>query len=221
MCKAVLFDMDGVLVDSEHLMLHVAAEALRAFDISAKPEDFEPYIGTDEENYFGSVMRKYGKKYTKEVRDHAFDVYGMRISSDNVCHDAERIISALKNASIPFAICSSANKKKIRHNLRVLGMHADDFDAVVSGEDVTRNKPDPEIYLTGAAILGISAKDCIVVEDSLSGIRSGKAAGAVTVGVGTTLTKAQFDAEGNADYYISELSGLPAVLARNGIMIEY
>lgn len=219
MSKAVLFDMDGVLIDSEGLMLKAAAESMHAFGIEAVPEDFIPYIGMEAEKYFGNVMEKYGKHYTDEVKVHTYNVYGDIITPEYVCEYATEILTALRKANIPFAICSGAVRQKINHNLKALGLSDKDLPAVISGDDVKNNKPHPEIYLTGASILGIAPEDCIVVEDSLGGIRAGKASGAKTVGVGTTLTKADFDKEGNADYFVNSLAELPQILAENGIKL--
>ncbi|MBE6568725.1 MAG: HAD family phosphatase [Ruminococcaceae bacterium] len=219
MSKAVLFDMDGVLIDSEGVMLKAAAAGMKAFGIEAAPEDFIPYIGMEAEKYFGSVMEKYGKHYTDEVKVHTYTVYGRIITPEYVCPYAPEILHTLRKSGIPFAICSGAVRQKIGHNLKALGLTEQELPAVISGDDVTHNKPDPEIYLKGAKAIGIEAKDCIVVEDSLGGIRAGKASGAKTVGVGTTLTEADFAKEGNADYFIKSLAELPAILIENGINI--
>ena len=213
MKKAVLFDMDGVLIDSEVVMLHAAMEGFQPFGIDATPEDFAPYVGAGENAYLGNVARKYGVAYTPEVRDHVYDVYGEKINRSYTCPRAGEIIAALTEQGIPFAICSSADKVKIHHNLRALGSPETAFPAIVSGEDVTKNKPEPEIYEKGAAILGVKPEECIVVEDTLNGIRAGKSSGATTVAVGTSLNLTDFIAGGNADYYIPNLPGLIRILS--------
>ena len=220
MSKAILFDMDGVLVNSEGVMLEAAAKALRSFGLEAVPEDFIPYIGMEAEIYLGKVMEKYGSKYSEDAKEHTYNVYGEIISPENVCEYAPEMIRALRQNKIPFVICSGAVRSKIGHNLRILGLHPDDFTAIVSGNDVVHNKPDPEIYRKGAELIGVAPQDCIVVEDSLVGIRAGKASGAITVGVGTTLTKEDFEKEGNADYYIKSLRELPEILSQNGIYMK-
>ena len=85
MKKAVLFDMDGVLIDSEVVMLHAAMEGFQPFGIDATPEDFAPYVGAGENAYLGNVARKYGVAYTPEVRDHVYDVYGEKINRSYTC----------------------------------------------------------------------------------------------------------------------------------------
>lgn len=217
MSKAVLFDMDGVLIDSEIVMLHAAIEGLKPYGIEARPEDFAPYVGAGEDAYLGNVVRKYGVDYTLAVKSHVYDVYGEKITHEYTCPMAAEIIQALTEKKIPFAICSSADKAKIHHNLRALGIPESAFPAIISGEDVTRNKPEPEIYEKGAAILGVHPEECIVVEDTLNGIRAGKRSGATTVAVGTSLNLTDFIAGGNADYYIPTLPGLIHILAQNGL----
>ena len=217
MKKAVLFDMDGVLIDSEVVMLDAAIEGLGAFGIHATPEDFAPFVGAGEDAYLGNVVRKYGVDYTLAVKSHVYDVYGEKINHTYTCPRAGEIIAALTAKEIPFAICSSADKAKIHHNLRALGIPETAFPAIVSGEDVTHNKPAPEIYEKGAAILGVKPEECIVVEDTLNGIRAGKSSGATTVAVGTSLNLTDFIAGGNADYYIPTLPGLIRIMRQNGL----
>ena len=217
MKKAILFDMDGVLIDSEVVMLDAAIEGLQPYGIYAVPEDFAPFVGAGENAYLGNVVRKYGHDYTPEVRDHVYDVYGEKINHTYTCPRAGEIIAALTAKKIPFAICSSADKAKIHHNLRALGIPENAFPAIISGEDVTKNKPAPEIYEKGAAILGVKPEDCLVVEDTLNGIRAGKSSGATTVAVGTSLNLTDFIAGGNADYYIPTLPGLIRILRQNGL----
>lgn len=219
MKKAVLFDMDGVLIDSEIVMLHAAIDGLKHYGIDAKPEDFAPFVGAGEDAYLGSVVRKYGVEYTLAVKSHVYDVYSEMITHEYTCPCAREIIAALTAKAIPFAICSSADKAKIHHNLRALGIPKTAFPAIVSGEDVLKNKPAPEIYEKGAAILGVKPEDCIVVEDTLNGIRAGKLSGATTVAVGTSLNLTDFIACGNADYYIPTLLGLIRILQQNGLDI--
>ena len=217
MKKAVLFDMDGVLIDSEVVMLHAAIDGLKPYGIDAKPEDFAPFVGAGEDAYLGNVVRKYGVDYTLAVKSHVYDVYGEMITHAYTCPRAGEIIAALAKQGIPFAICSSADKAKIHHNLRALGIPETAFPAIVSGEDVTKNKPEPEIYEKGAAILGVKPEDCIVVEDTLNGIRAGKLSGATTVAIGTSLNLTDFIVGGNADYYLPTLSGLVRILRQNGL----
>ena len=110
MKKAVLFDMDGVLIDSEVVMLDAAIEGLGAFGIHATPEDFAPFVGAGEDAYLGNVVRKYGVDYTLAVKSHVYDVYGEKINHTYTCPRAGEIIAALTAKEIPFAICSSADK---------------------------------------------------------------------------------------------------------------
>lgn len=220
MSKAVLFDMDGVLIDSEVVMMQAAIEGMRSLGVEASPEDFLPYVGTGEDAYLGNVFQKYGGVYTPAVKAHVYDVYGEMIAAKYSCPMAAEIIQALTEKHIPFAICSSADKAKIHHNLRALGIPENAFPAIISGEDVTKNKPDPEIYQKGAEKLGVCTQECIVVEDTLNGIRAGKRSGAQTVAVGTSSSRSDFMNAGNADYYISALPWLVHILAQNGLPLD-
>ncbi len=84
------------------------------------------------------------------------------------------------------AVASSADRVKIGINLREIGLSADIFDAIISGEDVERKKPFPDIYLLAAERIGLKPENCLVVEDAVSGITAGKAAGCKCLAVTTS-----------------------------------
>jgi len=73
--KGIIFDMDGVLVDSEMVMANASVLGMKDYNIDASPEDFVPYFGTDDKTYFGSVVRQHGGEYTQEIAEHIYDIY--------------------------------------------------------------------------------------------------------------------------------------------------
>jgi len=205
--KAVLFDMDGVLVDTERLMPRAAAEAFGDMGIPATEGDFLENVGKSGEVYFGKAAEKYGFKYTEEMPDRAYEKYGSMVGSEHAAKGAHEVLRYVKDRGFKTALCSGACVYKIECNLRALGITRDFFDCVVTGEDVTRNKPDPEIYLRAIAALGVKPEECAVVEDSMNGIAAGHASGAFTVGVGTSFSREDFEACGNCDAFIDTLCG--------------
>lgn len=207
--KAILFDMDGVLIDSEEVMALSTVEALGHFGIRTKPEDYFPFVGKGEELYIGGVVRNHGFVYVPEMKAHTYAVYGKNIGAANCIPGAADMIRDVVRAKIPHALCSGAELPKVLHNLRALGLTTDDFNAILSANDVTRNKPFPDIYLKGATVLGISPDECVVVDDTLAGVASGKAAGAYTIAIGGTYTAEQFREQGLADAFVEK----PAMLS--------
>ncbi|MBE6615668.1 MAG: HAD family phosphatase [Ruminococcaceae bacterium] len=206
--KAILFDMDGVLIDSEGVMALSTIEALGHFGIRTKAEEYHPFVGKGEELYIGGVVRNHGFVYVPEMKAHTYDVYGKNIGAANCIPGAADMIREVVQAKIPHALCSGAELPKVLHNLRALGLTTADFDVILSANDVTRNKPFPDIYQKGAAELGMDPADCVVVDDTLSGVASGKAAGAYTIAVGGTYTAEEFREQGLADAFVEK----PAML---------
>lgn len=187
--KGIIFDMDGVLVDSEPAMAHASVIGMAKHGIYVKDEDFYPYFGTDEKTYFGSVFEKYGGKYTPEIAEEIYDIY---------CETAPSVISIFPGVSETFkklhdmgyklAIASSSIKRKLDVNITSTGIDKNILDAVVCGSDVVKRKPDPEIFLKAAEKLGLSPANCLVAEDAISGVKAAKAAGMYCFGVTTTFS---------------------------------
>ena len=202
MYKAILFDMDGVLIDSEGVMAVSTIQALATFGIRTTAEEYSPFIGKGEDLYIGGVVRNHGFVYVPEMKAYTYEVYGRNIGEANCIPGAADMIRAVVKAGIPHALCSGAELPKVLHNLHALELTTEDFDVILSANDVTRNKPFPDIYLKGAAGLGMDPADCVVVDDTLSGVASGKAAGAYTIAIGGTYTKEQFDKQGLADAFV-------------------
>ena len=110
------------------------------------------------------------------------------------------------------AVCSAADRRKVLYNLMAIGVSEDLFGAIVTGSDIERKKPFPDIYLKGAAMIGMDPKDCLVVEDAVSGVQAAHAAGMDAVGVPTTFSKEELQARVAPEYLVNvirELADLP------------
>ncbi|MBP7401678.1 MAG: HAD-IA family hydrolase [Clostridia bacterium] len=209
--RAVLFDCDGVLVDSEAPLARIAALALHDFGIPAEPENFAPFIGMGEDAYIGGVSQRYGFAYSLDMKKHVYDKY-IELCGEMVrpMPGAVELLRTLRAAGVRIAMATSADRVKAGANLRVLGMDETGFDAVVTGDDVERKKPFPDIYLIAAARCGAEPADAWVVEDAESGVQAGKAAGMRVAGLTSALPAGRLLAAG-ADAVIAgldELSGL-------------
>ena len=184
MITTVLFDMDGVLLDSENAIRKSSVEALKEYGINALESDFIPFTGMGEQRFIGGVSEKYGVPYQDGMKTLAYKIYGEKHRGDIVIYDGIReMILSLKKAGIKRAVASAADRTKVLINLSCIGLTEDDFDAVITGSDIKEKKPNPEIYLTAAAAVNSAAENCVVVEDAISGIKAGKAAGMYAVGI--------------------------------------
>ena len=211
--EAVLFDMDGVLIDSEELMAKSGILGLKDYGIDAKPEDFVEFVGCGENRYIGGVAEKHGVPFDPEMKERAYYYYGLYVEDEaQVPPEVKVILPMLKQKGYKIAVCTSGDWNKVVHNLRAIGVDRDVFDGFVTGDKITHLKPDPEIYLTGASLVGTDPANCLVVEDAPSGIRAAHAAGMKVVGITSTFDKEYLIANGNPDYIISSLNELPDIL---------
>lgn len=178
---ACLFDLDGVLVDSERIYTKIweAIESqwptgIEDFAYKIKGTTLEDIL----ERYFPEDVRE---QVTKElIRLEAMMIYGP-------LPGAVEFLDTLKAKGIPIALVTSSNGLKMDHLWHDMPGFKEKFDVIITGDQVSHSKPDPEGYLTAAAALGVDPKRCAVFEDSLQGVKAGKEAGAFVIGVAGTL----------------------------------
>ena len=207
--KAILFDMDGVLIESEFLMRHSAIQALAEYGIEAKHEDFREFTGMGEDKFVGGVAEKYGHTYTFDMKERAYDYFGQQVKEmAHVPGGAKEMLLALHEKGLVMAVCSAADLRKVRYNIQAIGVDESIFSALVTGSDVARKKPFPDIYLEGARRVGIAPEDCLVIEDAVSGIQAAHAAGMDAVGVPTTFSREELMARVHPEYLLNEIKEL-------------
>ena len=212
--KAILFDMDGVLIESEFLMRHSAIQALAEWGIQAKHEDFREFTGMGEDMFVGGVAQKYGHTYTFDMKERAYDYFGAQVKElAHVPNGVKEMLLALHEKGLVMAVCSAADLRKVRYNIQAIGVDESIFSALVTGSDVARKKPFPDIYLEGARRVGIDPKDCLVVEDAVSGIKAAHAAGMDAVGVPTTFSKEELMERVSPEYLLNEIKELTDLFA--------
>ena len=185
---AVLFDMDGVLVDSEPIINAAAIRALAEFGIRARPEDFGPFVGAGEDRYVGGVAELHGQTYVPQMKHRTYDWY-LKLLPDmgKAFPGARDLVEYLYRQGIPCAVASSADRIKVEANLTtVLQLPLDRFAALVTGEDVFRRKPHPDIFLEAARRLDVPPQACCVIEDAVNGVEAARAAGMRCIAVTTT-----------------------------------
>jgi HAD superfamily hydrolase (TIGR01509 family) len=179
MIKAILFDMDGVLVDSEEFICQAAIAMFREKGLMVRPEDFIPFVGTGENRYIGGVAEKYNFTVDiQEVKKRTYAIYDTIVRNKlKPLPGVQEFIAACRKRGLKIAVATSADEIKMRINLREIGLPVETFDATVNGLQVERKKPFPDIYLMAAELLGVPRKNCLVVEDAPSGIKAARAAG--------------------------------------------
>lgn len=187
MVKAVIFDMDGVLIDTVELGLAVRKQLLARYDVdldTVPDPQGEGHRAASLKHLLASVESSYGididpDEFAKLSIEH------MRSSLHKHVKSADpglvTFLDELKEHNIPCAIASSSLRAGIETKLEVLGIK-DYFTVIVTGSDVTKHKPNPEVYLRVIADLHIPPEACVIFEDSLTGVQAGRAAGCKVVG---------------------------------------
>lgn len=186
--KGVVFDMDGVLIDSEQLMSRSAILALKEFGVEAQPWDFIPYMGQGENSFIGNVARKYNVEYQYAMKYRAYEIYDMLVCTEaKLFPHIKETLTMLRNRGYKISLASGADIMKVTSNIKAIEMEETDFNAFVTGNDVTRNKPEPDIFLLAAERMKINPAYCLVCEDTISGIKAAKAAGMQCLGITSSL----------------------------------
>jgi HAD superfamily hydrolase (TIGR01509 family) len=205
MIEAVLFDMDGVLVDSEEYINQAAIQFFSENGLDVKPEDFEPFIGAGENRYIGGVAEKYGLNIEiEQAKKRTYEIYEQIVSNNlSPLEGVMEFIEKAKKRKLKLAVATSADEVKMKINLKESGIDEALFDTLVNGSQIDRKKPDPEIYLKAAKQLGVDPKKCLVVEDAVNGVEAAKAAGSKCVAVQTSFSASQL---AQADWIFESLS---------------
>lgn len=177
-----LFDLDGVLIDSERLYTKIweAIElqwptGIDNFAYKIKGTTLEDIL----DHYFPDP------KVQAEVVKELYRLEGLMIYEP--LPGAVEFIDKLRERDIPVALVTSSNSKKMEHLWSDMPRFKEKFDVIITGDEVSRSKPDPEGYLTAARVIGMLPERCVVFEDSLQGVKAGRAAGSYVVGVAGTL----------------------------------
>ncbi len=194
--KGVIFDMDGVLVDSEEFICRAACRMFAEKGLTVQPEDFFDFIGTGENRFIGGVAEKYNFPLEiNEAKKRTYDIY-LEIIVGNLrpLAGVGEFVAMCRGKGLKLAIASSADKRKVDGNLKEIGLPQDSFDAIVCGEDVEKKKPAPDIFLLAAKKIGLAASDCLVIEDAVTGVAAAKAAGAKCMALTSSFTPPQLAA---------------------------
>jgi HAD superfamily hydrolase (TIGR01509 family) len=206
--KGIIFDMDGVLIDSEPFIIKAATQMFAEYGLKIQPHDFHPFTGTGEKRFIGGVAEKYNFAVDIEcAKNRTYDIYLEIIKGKlKPLPGAKDFIARCRKANKKIAIASSADWRKVRGNLAEINLPVKLFDAVVAGEDVEYKKPAPDIFLLAAEKIGLDPKDCLVIEDAPSGIKAAKVAGCKCLAITSSFTSEQLP---SADFYAPDLAHVP------------
>lgn len=209
--KALIFDMDGVLVDSEPLHKRAKQMTFREAGIHFPEETYDNYKGRPDATMFHELLAGRSVDEIAELlhRKHQF--------FEKIEHELQPIPGAVgfvrwAASRYRLALATSATPRNRGAALQSLGL-ADCFESLVDTARFQRPKPDPEIFQVAMRDLKLDATDCWIIEDSLPGVRAGNAAGCFTVGITTTFDSASLSAAG-ANMVVSSFTELRRSMER-------
>jgi len=191
MIRGLLFDMDGVLADSEPFICRAAMMMFSELGLTVKPDDFKPFVGTGENRYIGGVAEKYGVNLNIEkVKSRTYEIYCEIIKGNlKPLPGAKEFVGYCRRRGFRMALATSADNIKMVANLNEIGLPPDAFNATVTGLEVANKKPYPDIYLKAADKIGLKPEECLVVEDAVSGIKAAISAGCRCLAVTTSFDR--------------------------------
>jgi len=206
--RAVLFDMDGVLVCSENYINQAGVEMFREKGYTVNSQDFLEFTGMGENKYLGGVAEKHGIPFDLEKdKARTYELYHTLVKGRlSPLPGAIEFIRECKAKGLLTALATSADKIKMEINLREIGLPLDTFNATVNGLEIENKKPAPDIFLKASMRLGVDPQSCLVVEDAVSGVSAGKAAGSKVLALTTTFSSTELK---EADWIAKDLSAVP------------
>ena len=177
--KTIVFDMDGVLLDSEQLVMNIWILLGEKYNYSGIEQAMIECLGTNREETRQIMERIYGEDFPYEdFRSEAKEMFMERTKKDGVPlkPGARELLQFLKINGWRIGLASSTSGDTVKNELQTVGLY-DFFEVVVSGEMVRESKPHPEIYFKACELLDVDPKQAIAVEDSKNGVRSAAMAG--------------------------------------------
>lgn len=184
MTKAIIFDMDGVIVDTEYVEFGFLKEFIHHINNGTahfSDSELSVLVGKSYHDLYSTISFFTGNRFAlDEIGQRYCEFISGKFSSLNYLdifrHDIRKVIDLCKDRNIKLAVASSSRKLHIEDVLTACNIR-NDFELIVSGEQFKKSKPDPEIYKYTTRKLGVDAKNAIAIEDSYSGILSAKSAG--------------------------------------------
>ena len=185
MIQTVIFDMDGVIIDSEPVYFKIDKQMFEELNIDVSFEEHCSYVGTSSQNMWDTIIKKHGiANQPRELMRKEYNLYMdylVNASDLQPIDGVLELINDLHKNNFRLILASSSRMETINIILKKFKL-SDLFMAKISGSDLVHSKPHPEIFLSAARLMRSEAKDCVVIEDSKNGVAAAKAAGMKCIG---------------------------------------
>ena len=219
--KALIFDLDGTIFDSESAIFRAWQQVYAEQGATLTLETWLPLIGTNEVEFnpLADIEGQGGRPVDHDlVLERAKTLEREYVNATDALPGVRELLAEAKQQGVPLAVASSSGRSWVEGHLRRLGL-IDYFSVLRTRDDVERTKPDPALFLRAAEGLGVSPSEAAVLEDSLNGIKAAKAAGMFVAVIPNPLTKHLDLSE--ADLILESLSGVsPEMLLQRAVAKE-
>lgn len=215
MIKAVIFDMDGLMFDSERLVCENWTYLLKERGMEFSLDFFKTLLGLRIEDSEKRFKEKYGEDFDYQgFRAIARKRYFELVSAEGVPikQGLIELLEYLRKSKIKTAVATSTSEVSASRSLEIAGV-TKYFDAFIFGDNVTNGKPHPEIYLTAAEKLGVKPQECVALEDSFNGIRSAYNAGMTAIMIPDMLLPDD-EIRKKASYVLNDLSEVISIIKK-------
>lgn len=181
--NAIIFDMDGVIIDSEPLHFELERELLEELGGKITPKELQAFVGTTDYYMWSTFKNKFNiENSIEEMIAMKKERFLQNIHKIDLVDNFEEFMLAVYSESYLLGLASSNNRKAVDSIIEKFNLDKY-LEFIISGEEVSKGKPDPEIFLTAANKMNVKPCECLVIEDATNGIKAAKAAGMKCIGL--------------------------------------
>lgn len=181
--KAIIFDMDGVIINSEPLHFEIEMGLLEELGGKISKEEYETFVGTTDYHMWSTFKDRFNlKPSVEELMNIKKERFIQNIQRIELVDNFKEFMLMIHNEKYSMALASSNNKMAVDSIIEKFGLRKY-LKVAISGDDVTNGKPDPEIFLKASEKMNIEPHECLVIEDAANGVTAAKAAGMKCIGL--------------------------------------
>ena len=209
-CELVIFDCDGVLIESERISVRVDAQVLSRLGWPlTEGEIAERFVGRSHAYMVGEIERHLGRPLPSSWDAEMAPLYREAFEAD--LRPVAGVVQALEGLTVPACVASSSSQQRLRFTLTLVGLYERFAGRIFSATEVANGKPAPDLFLHAVERIGVRPAACVVVEDSLWGVQAARAAGMRVIGYAGGLTAAE-QLAGPDTVVIDDMRDLPDVV---------